>query len=224
MFQHPTSNNAGEKRYQLSFRNPGVKKVPELPDSYTNIHPAVFKTKKPLPPKNDNQLHIDNPFSLGPEFDWLESVRLTETVDANVQMTWTAHNISKQREKPFKISLASLLPLLRESAQSVPTIRHVMRKVLDTVRYLNPGQIPVIAADQPIYSLAKQIQWEWPIQYGKDKTAIMFGGLQIEMASLKSLGNLLQSSGWTSALVDADITSQGTVQSFLSASSVTRTR
>ena len=52
----------------------------------------------------------------------------------------------------------------------------------------------------------------------------MFGGLHIEMAALKSIGTLLQSSGWTSAIVEADIASIGTEESFLSASSATRTR
>ena len=52
----------------------------------------------------------------------------------------------------------------------------------------------------------------------------MFGGLHIEMAALKSIGTLLQSSGWTSAIVEADIDSSGTAESYLSASSVTRTR
>ncbi|KAJ8353458.1 hypothetical protein SKAU_G00210250 [Synaphobranchus kaupii] len=52
----------------------------------------------------------------------------------------------------------------------------------------------------------------------------MFGGLHIEMAALRSIGNLLQGSGWTGALVEAGVASSGTADSFLSASSVTRTR
>ena len=53
---------------------------------------------------------------------------------------------------------------------------------------------------------------------------IMFGGLHIELAALKSIGTLLQSSGWTSAIVEAYIASSETAESFLSAFSVTRTR
>ena len=53
---------------------------------------------------------------------------------------------------------------------------------------------------------------------------IIFGGLNIEMAALKSIGTLLQSSGWTSAIAESDIASSGTAESVLSASSVTRTR
>ena len=64
---------------------------------------------------------------------------------------------------------------------------------------LNPGQTPVSAADQPIYSVAKQIQWHWLDQYGEEKLVMMFGGLHIEMAAPKSIGTLLRDSGWTGA-------------------------
>ncbi len=53
---------------------------------------------------------------------------------------------------------------------------------------------------------------------------MMFGGLNIEMAAMKSIGTLLQDSGWTGALVEAGIASPGTADSFLKASSITRTR
>jgi hypothetical protein len=52
----------------------------------------------------------------------------------------------------------------------------------------------------------------------------MFGGLHIELAALKSLGTLLQNSGCTEAIVEAGIASAGTAESFLTASSITRTR
>jgi len=70
-----------------------------------------------------------------------------------------------------------------------------MDKIKDTVAFLNPGQVPIITADQPIYAIAKQIQWHWPQHYGEDKFVIMFGGLHIEMAALKSIGSLLKDSG-----------------------------
>ena len=52
----------------------------------------------------------------------------------------------------------------------------------------------------------------------------MFGGLHIEMAALKALGDLLESSGWTGALIQASLATPGTADSFLKASHVTRTR
>ena len=51
------------------------------------------------------------------------------------------------------------MPLLRDEAHSVATIKHVMAKIKETVDFLNPGQVPVITADQPIYAVTKQIQW-----------------------------------------------------------------
>jgi len=41
---------------------------------------------------------------------------------------------------------------------------------------------------------------------------------------MKSLGTLLEANGWTSAIVKAGVTSSGTTESFLAATSVTRTR
>jgi len=70
----------------------------------------------------------------------------------------------------------------------------------------------------------KQIQWLWPNRYGEDKFVIMFGSLHIELAALKSVGSLLQNSGWTGAITQAGIAASGTAESFLTAASITRTR
>ena len=130
------------------------------------------------------------------EYEWLEKVCVTEEVDGAVNVTWSAHHASKKRSAPFEVSITALLPLLQDQAHSVATIKHVMDKISDTVAFLNPGQIiPVIAADQPIYAVAKQIQWFWPEQYSEDKLVIMFGGLHIELAALRSIGTLLRDSG-----------------------------
>ena len=37
----------------------------------------------------------------------------------------------------------------------------------------------------------------------------MLGGLHIEMAAFKALGNWIDESGWTSVIVDAGVTSIG---------------
>ena len=148
---------------------------------------------------------------------------LSPSVDDAVRITWASHHATQKRSHPFEVSITSLLPLLRDQAHSVATLKHAMKKIRDTVAFLNPGQTPVIAADQPLYAPLKQIQWEWP-EYGEDKFVIMFGGLHIEMAALKSLGTLLEDSGWTSAIVEAGLASSGTADSFLTASSVTKTR
>lgn len=49
-------------------------------------------------------------------------------------------------------------------------------------------------------------------------------GLHIEMAAFKILGDLLDASGWTEALVQAGVAAVETADSFLKASHLTRTR
>ena len=84
-------------------------------------------------------------------------------------------------------------------------IRHSMNVVKAAVSILNPNQIPIITCDQPLYALAKQIQWNWPTTYGEKYFFVMFGGLHIEMAAFKILGDLLDSSGWIATLVQAGV-------------------
>jgi len=52
----------------------------------------------------------------------------------------------------------------------------------------------------------------------------MMGGLHIEMAYLKAVGQWLEGSGWTDSLVAAGLVGSGTADSFLKAAHVTRTR
>ena len=52
----------------------------------------------------------------------------------------------------------------------------------------------------------------------------MFGGLHIEKAALSTVGDWLKGSGWTSALVQADVTTPGTADSFLKVPHITCTR
>ena len=42
-----------------------------------------------------------------------------------------------------------------------------------------------MAVDQPLFALAKQIQWQYLESYGEDKFVVMFGGLHVERAALK---------------------------------------
>ncbi len=36
------------------------------------------------------------------------------------------------------------------------------------VEFPNPGQIPVIAVDAPLYAIAELVQWKWPGTHGED--------------------------------------------------------
>jgi len=114
---------------------------------------------------------------------------------------------------PSASATSALLPLFPDQAKSKLSVNH-----------LNPGQVTVIALDQPLFAIGKEIQWNWSDLYGEKKFVVMFGGLHIEMALLKVTGGWLQGSGWTTALADANVATPGTAESFVKPASVTRSR
>ena len=101
--------------------------------------------------------------------------------------------------------------------------KHAMKIVQEVTEFFNPGQIPVIAGDCPIFSTCKYVQWKYPDTHGEDKMVMMLGGLHLEKALWTALGNLLDGSGWVESLIESGIATSGTAQSFLKASHITRT-
>jgi len=59
---------------------------------------------------------------------------------------------------------------------------------------------------------------------GLDKYVTILVGLHTEMAASRTIGDILDGSGWTDALTQADIATAGTCEGFLRASYVTKTR
>ena len=53
---------------------------------------------------------------------------------------------------------------------------------------------------------------------------VTMGGLHIEMASFKMVGQWLNNSGWDGALVQADVTTRERADAFLKAAHITRSR
>ena len=94
----------------------------------------------------------------------------------------------------------------------------------DAIHYLNPAQTAVITMDQPLYSLAKQIQWTYTETLREQNYIVVLGGLHIEMVCLHILGQWLEGSGWCSALVEAEVTTSGKAASLISGSHVKCTR
>jgi hypothetical protein len=122
----------------------------------------------------------------------------------------------------YQPAIISLLPMFLDSAHSMAMIAHSMQVVKAAVQHVNPSQTPVIALDQPLFALAKRIQWAIP-DFSEDKFIVMMGGLHIEMASFKMLGKWLSGSGWPEVMCEAGVAMQGIAES-LSASHVTRTQ
>ena len=83
-----------------------------------------------------------------------------------------------------------LLPLIYESINSPEMVACCMRVIRKFIQHLNPTHIPVITSDQPVYALMKQVQWQFPNEFGEEHFFVGMSGLHIEMAMLSLIGNL----------------------------------
>ena len=137
---------------------------------------------------------------------------------------WAAYHANRQPDNIRYISPIALMPLFTESSNIGAMIIHAMKLVAQTAQYLHPGQVPVITMDQPLYAIAKQIQWLKPNAFGLAKYVVIMGGLHIKMNVRKLLGDLLNGSGWTSILVQSEVTSTGRADAILKGSHIKRSR
>jgi hypothetical protein len=138
-----------------------------------------------------------------------------DVVCAEDTITWAGYHSNNLQQENILPTISTLLPLFYEKADSPAMIKHGMDVISQVTTFLNPGQVPVITVDQPLFALAKCIQWKWPAVYGEEKFVVMFGGLHLEMGMRNTLGNLLDGSGWTGILTAVDVGSSGIADSLI---------
>ena len=84
--------------------------------------------------------------------------------------------------------------MFRENAHSLAMVKHGMNVIKHATQHVSKEQVPILTVDQPLYAIAKKIQWSWSNVYGEDKYVVLMGGLHIEMAMLKVIGDWLEGS------------------------------
>ncbi|MES9884863.1 MAG: hypothetical protein ABW185_28795, partial [Sedimenticola sp.] len=157
---------------------------------------------------------------------WLQNASdlLTQDTLTNEAIAWAAFHAKNVSPMLDPAAIMALLPLFMEKADNPAMIKHGMSVIKSVTAFLHPGQISVMACDCPIFAKAKYIQWTWPDSHGEDQFVVMFGGLHLEMALWNMAGDYLQGSGWTAAVVEAEIATSGIANGFLKAAHLTRTR
>ncbi len=204
MTQHITDETPGTERH-LDRASPNEKSksklVKPLMESYTQVPPAIFATDKPSPHRT---VGVAIPQTAKLESDeaqtaWLRRViqlLQKEQLDKDDNISWSAYFAHLQYSLRRPPAISGLMPLFRDNAHSVAMVKHGMDIIIKATLHVNPGQVPVLTVDQPLYAIAKEMQWSWPDQYGEGKYVVLMGGLHIEMALLNVLGNWLDGSGW----------------------------
>lgn len=165
--QHPTVEASGIERNKIMIdpEAPKTKTLSILPESYTNVQPVILNTKKDVfVPKigtvsRPSANLIDE--SIKSEHQWLNTVEELlnrEKREEREYISWSAHFASLQEDQPRTPAITGLLPLFTENAHTAAMIQHSMEVIKQGINFVNPGQTPIIAMDQPLYALAKQIQ------------------------------------------------------------------
>lgn len=161
------------------------KKIALLPPQYTDVQPVMLTNNDMYVPASNVQLITgNNPHNAAytKEVEWLqqaEDMRGKEKLDQSDVISWAAFHASKIQSTNYEHANISLLPLFEEYADSAAMIMHAINVIKSAINHLNPGQVPVIALDQPLFAIRKQIKWNWPDSHGEDHFILMFGGLHI---------------------------------------------
>ena len=160
------------------------------------------------------------------EEDWIthaQSIIERDHLNHDDTVSWAAFCASNQPPLNRLPCITSTLPIFRNKASTSPMIYHAMSTIKSATETLNPGQTPVITLDQPLYAIAKAIQWSPRTDFNEDNYCVFLGPLHSEMLLLKLLGDWLRDSGWIAILIDAEVTTPGRAEAMLKGSHVTRT-
>ena len=168
------------------------KSVHNLPHFYTDVPLVSIGVKGSSVPAgvsvslqtNDHKFHKEE------EDRWLRNVHemlLDIQIEAPKNISWAAYLAHCYQRKDIIVSPFALLPLFHENAHSVVMIRHSMNIIRNAVDHVNNEQVPVITSDQPLYAIAKQIQWKRPDIYGEEEFVIKLGSLHIEKMALSTV-------------------------------------
>ena len=100
---------------------------------------------------------------------WAEHVGriLDKEIGNNDVLSWPSYHGSLNRVQVTSPVISGLLPLFYEKASSLAMVKHGMEIQKQATEYLNPGQIPITAFDQPLFEIAKLVQWNWPLDQAR---------------------------------------------------------
>ena len=227
---HLSHDNHGVKRTPIKL-DPLDTSSPKLPDSYVIQTPVELPGTDVFAPKIEN-------CQLRPSFNvdeakvkdeaWISHVtglvKQGNIAHGNI-ITWSGYNSTLMTDESIKPPAEiGVYPLFPDKAATASSMKHAMELAMQGTQFLNPGQTSILGADQPLYALIKQIQWQYPDAFGEDKLVAMMGALHIEDKMHQMIGKLLRDSGWTFVLTQAQVLTSGRAQSVLNENHIKRTR
>ena len=142
----PTSDNHGDQ---------------SLPENYTTVKSVVCKTHSLSFPKMKIREIVLNKKTSVNEDKWInQGIQLLHEKNLGKDdfISWGTFHASQQCDS-FPPALNVLLPLFHEKEATISMIIHGIHVLKQITSYLNPGQLPIIALDQPLFALVRYVQW-----------------------------------------------------------------
>lgn len=156
------------------------KRQPSLPESYYNV-PQIPSIKGNIPVSTvnwDQDFPKINPLEYTKT--WLESSsKLMDETSYDDIISWSAHNSRLSNDISRHKSTSAMLPLLKDDINSPSVVAHSLDIIIAAMNKVNPGQVIVCTADEPVFAIEKQLQWLYPEKYGEDKIVMTLGNLTI---------------------------------------------
>ena len=111
----------------------------------------------------------------------LKSSLSKQTLERDEWISWAAYFASITEPPTTPSTKSYMLPLFTDSSNNPAMVWHGMKIIRQATNYINPGQTPVMEVDQPLFTLAKQLQWNFPrSEIGEDSFLVTLGALHIE--------------------------------------------
>ena len=139
-------------------------KIATLPSYYTDLPPLTLPSNDINVPETAAQFEPSDHRNLVPEEkEWLEHTRQTLTkteLGKDDTVSWAAYHASQSSLSNNQPAIISLLPMFAENSHSPAMIAHAIKVIAASTKHVNPSKTPVLAVDQPLFALAKEIQWK----------------------------------------------------------------
>ena len=154
IFQYPEENEK-MPNFVMEKDLPSQAKV-QLPLSYTHVSTAKdFKPEPTIRKPHDEHTFL-NQTSVGIEerLDKIANMNFAEDED---RIHFESFFSARTQKKTPRTS-STLMPLLDESTNLSAIVRHCMNLISKFTNHLNPGQVTITTADQPVSATGKQVE------------------------------------------------------------------
>lgn len=111
-----------------------------LPEYYTTVDPVMLKSTEPSMPEMVTHMASEGQLIATAEhFAWLdfvESAVVNASNEGTENLTWSSFHSNKRPQNGIDIAVTALLPLLRDSSNSVAMIKHAIDEIKAVVNFL----------------------------------------------------------------------------------------